>query len=103
MLKENRLSRYYEDDLLNVRLSWTLAKWVRNLSDVKHNLRVLEIGPGTGSTTLPVFQELSRGEERLPDSFTYTYTDISAGFFEQARNKLAKWSKYVTYKKLDIS
>ncbi|EED14393.1 polyketide synthase, putative [Talaromyces stipitatus ATCC 10500] len=103
MLRDNRLSKYYDDDLINVRLSWTLARWVRNLSDVKYDLRVLEIGAGTGSATFPVFQELSRGEEKLPDSFTYTYTDISAGFFEKAREKLAKWSRYITYKKLDIS
>ncbi|RYP73400.1 hypothetical protein DL771_003668 [Monosporascus sp. 5C6A] len=103
MLKDDRLSKYYDDDMTNVRLSWILARWVRNLSDVKYNLRVLEIGAGTGSATLPVFEELSRGGEKLPDSFTYTYTDISTGFFENAREKLAKWSRYITYKKLDIS
>lgn len=103
MLKDDRLSRWYEDDMTNVRLSHILARWVRHRCDVKSNLRVLEIGAGTGSATLPVFQELSRGGELLPDSFTYTYTDISTGFFESARDKLTKWSKYITYKKLDIS
>jgi NADPH:quinone reductase-like Zn-dependent oxidoreductase len=33
----------------------------------------------------------------------YTFTDISSGFFENARTKLAKWSQRITYKKLDIS
>ena len=103
MLKDNRLSRYYDDDLTNVRLSHVLARWVRHQCDVKSGLRVLEIGAGTGSATLPVFQAISRGGERLPDHFNYTYTDISSGFFEAAREKLDEWSKYVTYKKLDIS
>ncbi|KAI1267381.1 putative polyketide synthase [Xylariaceae sp. FL1019] len=103
MLKDDRLNKYYEDDMTNVRLSWILARWVRHLADIKFNLRVLEIGAGTGSATLAVFQELSRGEERLPDNFTYTYTDISAGFFEKAREKLAKWQKNITFKRLDIS
>ncbi|KAI8633246.1 putative polyketide synthase [Xylariaceae sp. FL1651] len=103
MLKDDRLSKYYDDDLTNVRLSWILARWVRHLSDIKFNLRVLEVGAGTGSATLPVFEELSRGGEKLPDSFAYTYTDISPGFFEKAREKLAKWSKNITFKRLDIS
>ncbi|KAJ3545058.1 hypothetical protein NM208_g2700 [Fusarium decemcellulare] len=103
MLKDNRLSRYYDDDMTNVRLSHVVARWVRHQCDVKSSLRILEIGAGTGSATLPVFEAISRGAERLPDDFSYTYTDISPGFFEAAREKLAKWSKYITYKKLDIS
>lgn len=103
MLENNRLSRYYEDDLTNTRMSENLARWVSKLGDVKSNLRVLEVGAGTGSATLPVFEELSRGGERLPDGFSYTYTDISSGFFEKARERLSKWSRYITYKKLDIS
>ncbi|KPM39275.1 Lovastatin diketide synthase LovF [Neonectria ditissima] len=103
MLKENRLSRYYDDDLTNVRLSHVLARWVRHQVDVKSGLRILEVGAGTGSATLPVFEAVSRGAQRLPDGFSYTYTDISSGFFEAAREKLDKWAKYVTYSKLDIS
>ncbi|KAI1810659.1 putative polyketide synthase [Poronia punctata] len=102
MLKDNRLSKYYDDDMTNVRLSWILARWVRHMCDTKFDLRILEIGAGTGSATLPVFEELSRGGQRLPDGFTYTYTDISAGFFEKAREKLAKWTKNITFKRLDI-
>ncbi|KAJ4245071.1 hypothetical protein NW762_014282 [Fusarium torreyae] len=103
MLHDNRLSRYYDDDLTNVRLSHILARWVRHQCDVKSGLRILEVGAGTGSATLPVFQAISRGSDKLPDHFNYTYTDISSGFFEAAREKLDKWSKYITYKKLDIS
>jgi acyl transferase domain-containing protein/NADPH:quinone reductase-like Zn-dependent oxidoreductase/SAM-dependent methyltransferase/acyl carrier protein len=103
MLHDNRLSRYYDDDLTNVRLSHILARWVRHQCDVKSNLRVLEVGAGTGSATLPVFNAISRGTDKLPDNFSYTYTDISSGFFEAAREKLDRWSKSITYKKLDIS
>ncbi|KAG9259098.1 putative polyketide synthase [Emericellopsis atlantica] len=103
MLKDNRLSRYYDADLTNVRLSHVLATWVRHQCDVKSSLRVLEIGAGTGSATVPVFEAISRGQERLPDDFHYTYTDISSGFFEPARAKLAKWAPYITYQKLDVS
>jgi SAM-dependent methyltransferase len=103
MLKDGLLSRHYEQEKATARGSRVLARCVRHLSDVKPDLRVLEIGAGTGSATLPVLQELSRGAEELPAFLSYTFTDISSGFFENARTKLAKWSQCITYKKLDIS
>ena len=64
-------------------------------------MRILEIGGGTGSATLPVLQELSRGSERSL-RLDYVFTDISAGFFENASSKLADWKQDITFKKLDI-
>lgn len=103
MLKDDLLSRNYEGNVVNAYMSRVLARCVRHLSDVKVDLRVLEVGAGTGSATLPVLQELSRGAEELPTFLSYTFTDISSGFFENARAKFAKWSQRITYKKLDIS
>ncbi|KAK7756454.1 putative PKS/NRPS-like protein biosynthetic cluster [Diatrype stigma] len=109
LLKDNLLSRNYEDDKANARSSRVLARWVRHLSDVKADLRVLEIGAGTGSATLPVLEALSHGnageggEESPPAFLSYTFTDISPGFFEGARAKLAKWLQRITFQKLDVS
>lgn len=53
----------------------------------KRPLRVLEVGAGTGSATGKILRRLGRaGVER------YTYTDISASFFGQARDQFAEWS-----------
>jgi NADPH:quinone reductase-like Zn-dependent oxidoreductase/ubiquinone/menaquinone biosynthesis C-methylase UbiE len=103
MLKDNLLMRNYEQEAATTHSSRALGRFVRQLFDIKPDLRVLEIGGGTASTTLPVLEELSRGREYLPAFLSYTFTDISTGFFENARAKLAKWMKGITYKKLDIS
>lgn len=102
MLKDNLLMRNYEAESAVTYLSRALAKFVHHLSDIKPDLRVLEIGAGTASATLPVLEELSRGAEKLHDDFSYTFTDISTGFFENARSKLARWTQNITYKRLDI-
>ncbi|TVY55852.1 Compactin diketide synthase mokB, partial [Lachnellula cervina] len=103
MLKDNLLMRNYEQEAATTHSSRALGRFVCQLSDIKPDLRVLEIGGGTASATLPVLDELSRGGQDLPAFLSYTFTDISTGFFENARTKLAKWAKGITYKKLDIS
>ncbi|KAF2136192.1 uncharacterized protein K452DRAFT_302958 [Aplosporella prunicola CBS 121167] len=102
MLTDNRLTKHYEADVSNAHFSRVLGDLVDNLSDLEPNLRILEIGAGTAGTTLPVLEALSRGRDE-PAFLNYTFTDISSGFFENARAKLAKWSQRITYKKLDIS
>jgi NADPH:quinone reductase-like Zn-dependent oxidoreductase/ubiquinone/menaquinone biosynthesis C-methylase UbiE len=103
MLKDNLLMRNYEQEAATTHGSRALARFVRQLSDIKPDLHVLEIGAGTASATLPVLEELSCGAEELPAFLSYTFTDISTGFFEKARTKLAQWTQRITYKKLDIS
>ncbi|KIM94801.1 hypothetical protein OIDMADRAFT_172503 [Oidiodendron maius Zn] len=103
MLKDNLLMRNYEDEAATTHGSRALAKFVRHLSHIRPDLHVLEVGAGTASATLPVLEELSRDAEELPAFLSYTFTDISTGFFENARTKLAKWTQRVTYKRLDIS
>ncbi|KAI4591597.1 Type I Iterative PKS [Pestalotiopsis sp. 9143b] len=102
MLTDGRLTRHYEADLENAHLSKVIGDLASNLSDLEPNLRILEIGGGTAGTTLPVLEALSRNREE-PGFLQYTFTDISSGFFENARNKLSRWSQRLTYKKLDIS
>ena len=103
MLKENMLAAHYEGDIAMAQCNEGLAKWVRHLSNIDHGLRILEIGAGTGATTRPVLEALSQGKEEAPGFSSYTYTDISSGFFEKAREKLARWSQNITFAKLDIS
>lgn len=67
----------------------------------KPNLRVLEIGAGTGGTTATVLPALqSAYGERMYSS--YTYTDVSAGFFPAARERFKGYAA-VEYAVLDIS
>ena len=103
MLKDGLLNKAYEEDRSNTLGSKALARFVGQMPDVRPDMHILEVGGGTASATLPVLQTLSRGKNQVPAFSSYTFTDISAGFFENARSKLAKWASRLTYKKLDIS
>ena len=59
-------------------------------------LRVLEVGAGIGSATEYVLPELPAG------GFSYTYTDISAGFFAEAETRFSTGDTSIDYRVLDI-
>ena len=60
------------------------------------NLRILEVGAGTGSATAAVLPELPEGR------FEYVYTDISAGFFAEAESRFGGSEASIEYRVLDI-
>ncbi|KAK8023590.1 Highly reducing polyketide synthase ACRTS2 [Apiospora rasikravindrae] len=104
MLEDGLLMRYYEQDPASKRSTEALAKYVGLLHDCKPDIRILEIGGGTGSATLPVLEAIEETLAGASANFQYTFTDISAGFFENAKTKLGhRWSRNITYQKLDIS
>ncbi|KFY38193.1 hypothetical protein V494_04450 [Pseudogymnoascus sp. VKM F-4513 (FW-928)] len=71
---------------------------------VGHNnpsLKVLEIGAGTGGTSIVALQSLTcENGERMYSK--YSYTDISSGFFPTAQKRFADY-KAIEFKTLDIS
>ncbi|KFZ17687.1 hypothetical protein V501_01603 [Pseudogymnoascus sp. VKM F-4519 (FW-2642)] len=64
-------------------------------------LRILEIGAGTGGLTSQVLSSLTspEGEQMFA---TYTYTDISSGFFAPAKIRFSAY-KNITFAVLDIT
>lgn len=58
-------------------------------------LRILEVGAGTGGLSAQVLPTLERGLH------TYTFSDVSAGFFPAAQQKLASFPE-VEFKILDL-
>ncbi|KAJ4415838.1 Type I Iterative PKS [Gnomoniopsis sp. IMI 355080] len=71
------------------------------------DLRVLEIGAGTGGTTTSVLEAICPTGTRINGAsrlLKYTYTDISPSFFEQAATKFAKWKAggLIEFRTLDI-
>lgn len=102
MMKDGLLTRHYEEDMATHRGNQALSKYVAGLGELNPKLRILEVGGGTASATLPILEALSGGDGDNPPNFSqYTFTDISSGFFEDARKKLARWPQ-VTFSKLDI-
>ncbi|KAL2865305.1 type I polyketide synthase [Aspergillus lucknowensis] len=65
-------------------------------------LRILEVGAGTGGMTGHVLAALQEREARTgaPSFATYTYTDISPAFFEQAR---LRWPELQAEGRLEFS
>ncbi|PKS11761.1 hypothetical protein jhhlp_001750 [Lomentospora prolificans] len=96
MMKDNMLNDFYATSLGMEAYLQDMARMVGQLSHRYPHMNVLEIGAGTGGATDMVFQQLK-------GSFaSYTYTDISSGFFENAQVKFHQHRAKMTFKVLDI-
>ncbi|KAF7445064.1 Polyketide synthase module protein [Pyrenophora tritici-repentis] len=101
MLEGNLLSRYYESGILVGPYEAAVA-YMKILTFKNPRLRVLEIGAGTGGCTKWLFRGLSgqNGAAGLPFE-EYTFTDVSSGFFEDARQTFAEWEDIMQFRTLD--
>ncbi|KAF7169928.1 hypothetical protein CNMCM5623_002479 [Aspergillus felis] len=73
-----------------------LAAVASQISHRYPHMNVLEIGAGTGGATKSFLKELGEGFS------TYTFTDISSGFFEKASQVFGSYSSKMSFKVLDI-
>ena len=74
-----------------------------DLQGFKHpDMKILEIGAGTGSVTLPILQVLGGTGGRTPRFGSYCFTDISTGWFEKAQELFKPWQGRIDFKKLNI-
>lgn len=71
----------YQD--FNSRISGSLTRIVDLLAHKNPSMKMVEIGAGTGGTTAVVLNSLSKGTTARFER--YDYTDISAAFFESAK------------------
>ncbi|KAJ5556997.1 Type I Polyketide synthases (Type I PKS) [Penicillium frequentans] len=89
------LDEFYQEDSIR-RCYSTMQTYVGLLRQKDPNMKVIEIGAGTGGATQAVL-------ESLDGQFSqYDFTDISAGFFEKAHKKFSQWGSAIVYKKLNI-
>ncbi len=80
---------------------WEFKDLMQLLGHAQPQMRILEIGAGTGGLTAKFFEQLrSDFGERL--YLKYTFTDISSGFFTQAKERFKDYEG-MEYKALDIS
>ncbi|WP_442948676.1 beta-ketoacyl synthase N-terminal-like domain-containing protein [Nostoc sp.] len=86
---ESSLNTYYNSILRS-----SLEQVVKSLPS-SVNLRILEIGGGTGLSTQALLPVLP------PKQTDYTFTDIGSGFLTQAQEKFKEYS-FVEYRLLDI-
>ena len=81
------------------------AALLKIVADNATNLRVLEVGAGTGGSTSGMLEGLTTksGEGVFSSSVsTYVFTDISSAFFDKAKEKFKEYRDIMEYKVLDI-
>lgn len=102
MLEDGLLEKFYRYSAPLIRNNEQAALLVNNLAHENPNMKVLEIGAGTGGVTLSILEKLGGVSGQVPRFQDYVFTDISSGFFENAQEKLKAWSPLVTYRRLNI-
>jgi NADPH:quinone reductase-like Zn-dependent oxidoreductase/ubiquinone/menaquinone biosynthesis C-methylase UbiE len=83
---------FYADLVQSVSAGKKLWRYLDALAFKNPSLKILEVGAGTGSMTPFVVAPLLSGantSDAFPRISKYDFTDVSAGFFEKAKEKLA--------------
>ena len=99
------LARNFYEEISGYKSVCQLAEYVDLLAHEKPGLTILEVGSGTGSGTRNVVRALKThigddtGTLRCK---RYDFTDISASFFESAREEFRDISLKVNYRVLDV-
>ena len=102
MLQNDMLTTIYAEGH-TLRSGLSMFKEWFDLQGHKHpDMKVLEIGAGTGSITLPVLQVLGGTGGRTPRFGSYCFTEISTGWFEKAHELFKPWQGRIEFKKLNI-
>ncbi|KAL7941948.1 hypothetical protein V8C42DRAFT_360388 [Trichoderma barbatum] len=96
MLPNNLLDDFYKKGLGFARYNEFLAGMMKQMIHRYPHAKILEIGAGTGGATKAVLGSIGK---KLS---SYTYTDISAGFFEKAVEMFKAYSDKMIFKTLDI-
>ncbi|KAI0378982.1 amino acid adenylation domain-containing protein [Hypomontagnella monticulosa] len=95
-MEDDLLSKYYENAIDMSTLTRHLARIVGQIVHRYPHTSILEIGAGTGGATKGIFQ--------MTKTFTsYTFTDISPGFFESAKQLFSNHANKMDFKVLDIN
>lgn len=98
-MKDDLLNDFYSVALGMAHHTKYLARTVKQITHRYPHMNILEIGAGTGGATKAIL-------DMVGDGFSsYTFTDISAGFFLRAQEQFSSLpsSSRLVYKVLDIS
>jgi hybrid polyketide synthase/nonribosomal peptide synthetase ACE1 len=93
---DNVLNDLYSQGLGFVEYSRFLAEGVAQLVHRYPHMNILEIGAGTGGATKVIVPKLGKAFS------SYTFTDISGGFFPTAQQVFRDYSDCMMFKVLDV-
>lgn len=96
-MKDEMLSTFYSNSIGMKEHTAYLARLLKQIVHRYPHLDILEVGAGTGGATKQVFHEIGHRFS------TYTFTDVSSGFFDTAQGVFAPWLDKMAFKVLDIS
>lgn len=82
-------------------INFDYSHYVSLMSNSRPALRILEIGAGAGGTCDTILSKIIK-EGKLPPYSVYTYSDVSAGFVAQARERFSE-TPNIEYKVFDVS
>ncbi|KAL4935944.1 hypothetical protein BDV06DRAFT_228348 [Aspergillus oleicola] len=94
--KNDVLTRFYRDDSETKIMNERLGDIVSQIAFRYPRMKFLEIGAGTASATRAVIDSIGRSYH------SYTFTDISVGFFEEAQALFRDHEDRFIYQLLDI-
>mgnify|MGYP001186182469 FL=1 len=90
------LDWFYKSSTVIADYNACMGAVVKQLAHRFPYMKILEIGAGTGSATQSIVEQIGESYS------SYTYTDISAGFFSDAAQLFKEHGHGFTYKVLDI-
>lgn len=96
MTKNNYLDKYYTDAIGFGWLNDLISGTVEQITNRFPHMNICEIGAGTGGATGAILNKIGTAFS------SYTYTDISSGFFEKAQNRFHQYADRMEYKTLNI-
>ncbi|KXJ85338.1 hypothetical protein Micbo1qcDRAFT_223400 [Microdochium bolleyi] len=102
LMQDDMLNRFYRETYacdLSIRI---FQNWFDLKGHKQPGMKVIEIGAGTASMTIPALKTLGGQDGETPRFASWTFTDISAGWFENAKKVLEDWGSRVEYKRLDV-
>ncbi|KAB5580657.1 putative polyketide synthase [Coniochaeta sp. 2T2.1] len=105
MLEGDLLYAVYQGKIGTERCYRTMTAYLDKVAYKNPQLKILEVGSGTGGATRPVLEKLGGGKNGRYARFAhYDFTDISKGFFEKGQENFAAWydAGLLDFKALDI-
>ena len=102
LMQDDLLHNFYQSGVGCAETYAQLAQYMDLLAHKSPDMKILEIGAGTGGATLPVLNVLSTQNGSNHRFANYTFTDISTGFFEKAHEKFKSWLPVMKFAKLNI-
>ncbi|KAI5922075.1 polyketide synthase-like protein [Camillea tinctor] len=94
-MRDQLLTKFYQNSFGMKEQTIYLSRIMKQITQRSPRLHCLEIGAGTGGATRAILSETQ--------SFSsYTFTDISSGFFESTRATLGSFADRMIFKTLDI-